>query len=431
MDMLGFLSSLMERISKLLRLYEIQQNETLDETQKVALKDFLGKVAADIVQSLLQTIEGRSSALALIVGTQQQGRLVEVKVTSGEREKCVKCGEVKRLKTAEAKVMAEQNVVRRFIAAGRGRPGDNKTQRRTSSPPSVAGKEVVCYQPRENEYRPPQDFMLPSLMKFDPSVAKARHNQGSIMCSHNSMVSAWVNKNAQRSSRRSTSSSISVASSSTVSNHYSVSSTEDHRKYQRSHGSSTSSYAASSTGSLTHSANSSVSSTRSEESDAPPQRTDRHHKYRSTSRKRRPQTHYSCSTRSSTCNSSPEEEYSFRRRSQFSEVHPRQKKLGRFRRVIKNLASMFHRNHRDDSDASSPKEDRNAQKPVGNGKLHCKSKEKLERAVVTANWVERHAVVCTLNWLGRALPNNSGEARLKIGSENKHTQLKGRHKHKK
>ncbi|KAI3997213.1 hypothetical protein MKX01_009057 [Papaver californicum] len=506
MDIVEDIPSLLERFSTLQNLYQLQRN--LDEKEKLVLKDILDNAVTQLVQSHVKTDGDRSSASTLNC-EKQQDAMMEDQVIFTKNKVCSNCGKIKKFKTAATKVMTEVDVIRRFKASGH--PGDdkvifkdrdeilgqsigwkNQTQQRTTNPPLLAGKlgsdslkgGVRCRQ-REHKYCPPQDVVLaPTLMNFEPHRVKVRPNHDRIANSSNVMTSG-AHKNFQGNRRISTTSSLTSAASSctTLSTNYNVSCTEDHRKYQQSRRrsmSSSSLYSASSTGSLTQTTNYSRSYTSSEEVDSPPQRTmqlDRYCSYRSRSRSRTPQTHYSRSTRSCTSSSSsPAEDYPVRRRSRHSKVDPPQKKMGHFGRLTKKIAGMFDHYHSDDTDASSSKEDRNAQdlhhsvqKPVGNGVHHPKSKDKqmqkrktaavkskpsqqghfrtlagrlyshifgskkskpssagtrrLERAVTGKKKVKSH---WWQNFRRRGLPNKRGKARLKLGVKSKHTQLKGR-----
>ncbi|KAI3837082.1 hypothetical protein MKW98_005415 [Papaver atlanticum] len=164
-------------------------------------------------------------------------------------------------------------------------------------------------------------------------------------------------------------------------------------------------HSASSTGSQTQPTNSSGSYTSSEELDSPPQRA-MQLDHRSISPSRTPRNHYSRSSRSSTSYSSSEEEdypvrrrsrskadpprrtssstsysssqeedYPIRRRSRYSKADPPQKKTGHVRRFMNKSAGMFH-DRLEDTDASSSDHHLSALKPVGNGILRHKSKEK-------------------------------------------------------
>ncbi|KAI3877917.1 hypothetical protein MKX03_002439 [Papaver bracteatum] len=132
-----------------------------------------------------------------------------------------------------------------------------------------------------------------------------------------------------------------------------------------------------STGSQTQPTNSSGSYTSSEELDSPPHRAmqlDHHHIYRSISPSRTPRNHYSRSSSSSTSySSSQEEDYPVRRRSRYSKADPPQKKAGHVRRFMNKIAGMFHH---EDTDASTSDHHLSALKPVSNGIVRRKSKEK-------------------------------------------------------
>ncbi|RZC90940.1 hypothetical protein C5167_028779 [Papaver somniferum] len=170
-------------------------------------------------------------------------------------------------------------------------------------------------------------------------------------------------------------------------------------------------HSASSIGSQTQPTNSSGSCTSSEKLDSPPHRVmqlDHHGIYRSISPSRTPGTHYAHSTGSSTSDSSSEEEdYPVRsrsryskddpprrtssstsysssqeedypvRRSRYSKADPPQKKTGHVRRFMNKIAGMFHHDRLEDTDASSSDHrHHSALKPVGNGILRHKHKEK-------------------------------------------------------
>ncbi|KAI3887352.1 hypothetical protein MKX03_002756 [Papaver bracteatum] len=180
-----------------------------------------------------------------------------------------------------------------------------------------------------------------------------------------------------------------------------------------------------------------------------------------------------------------EEEYPVARRSRFSKKDPPQKKMGHVKRLTTKIAGMFRRDHHEDTGASPSKEDRNArdhhvsiQKPVGNGKLHHESKGKhmpvqtrrttkvedkashqqghfrplvkgfvghifgsnkskpsssgvrqLERAVTAKEKITAKKQHWWQSLRRHGLPNKRGKALLTQGHKNKHTQLKGRHRH--
>ncbi|KAI3907628.1 hypothetical protein MKW98_016272 [Papaver atlanticum] len=402
MGKIEIIASLLEGLSTILNVHQLQQNE-LDENERVVLKGILDNAATQVqmVQSYMKkTVADR---------TQQQDSKMENKA-------CHKCGKFKKFEIAGAKVITELDVIRRFKA---GNPSGNQVlsqdrdeilcqairrkfqnPQRTTSPhlldakvESVGSREMISCQRREQEYQPTEGIMQPTLMMFTQSGVEPSPNQDRIANSRN-----------QRNRR----------SSST-------------------------------------SANYSDSYTSSEELDYPPQRTvqlDRHRIYRSISRSRSPQSNISCSDRSYTSYdpspeeeylveypvarsytsydsydsspeeeypvarsyksydsydsspeeeypvarsytsydsyaSSPEEDYPVARRSQFYKKDPPQKKMGHVKRLTTKLAGMFRRDHHEDTGASPSKEDRNArdhhvsiQKPVGNGKLHHESKGK-------------------------------------------------------
>ncbi|KAI3982214.1 hypothetical protein MKX01_019120 [Papaver californicum] len=468
MDKIESVTSLLEGISTLQKLQQLQQN----------------------------TVAERTNASSPNFGTQQDGKM--------ENKVCHKCGKMKKFKTVATEMVTELDVIRRLKG---GNPGGfqvlsqdrdeilsqairrrNQAPQRTTSSPLLSGKvgsggstEMIPCRQREQKYRPTQGVMQPTLMTFEPSGVKARPNNDRIANSRNPMISG-AHQNFPRNRRRSRGSrSTSIASSSTTSStNSSVSSTGGHRKYQRSGRrsmASSSLYSASSTDFLTRTTDYSASSSCSEELDSPPRRAmqlDRHRIYRSISRSRSSQTHWS----STSYDSSSEEEYP--------------EKMGHVRRLTTKLAGMFRRDHHEDADASSSEEDMNArdhhlsvQKPVGNGKFHCESKGKhmpiqtrrrakvkdkashqqghfrklvkgltshfcgskkskplssgsrqLERALtgkkkVTAkkrHWWQNLRRRGLPNKRAR-LPNKRGEAHLKLGFRNKHTQLKGRHRH--
>ncbi|KAI3913617.1 hypothetical protein MKW92_038261 [Papaver armeniacum] len=180
--------------------------------------------------------------------------------------------------------------------------------------------------------------------------------------------------------------------------------------------------------------------------------------------------------------SSPEEEYPAARRSRFLKYDPPQKKMGHVRRLTTKLGGMFRRDHHGDSskdDKSARDHHPSVQKPVGNGKLHHEIKGKhmpiqtrrtakvedkashqqgfltlakrvrghvfgsktskpsssgvrrLERAVTGKEKVTAKKRHWWHKLQRQGLPNKRGKTPLKLGFENKHTQLKGQHRHRK
>ncbi|RZC72417.1 hypothetical protein C5167_035622 [Papaver somniferum] len=402
MGKIEIIASLLEGLSNIRNVYQLQQNE-LDENENVVLKGILDTTATQVqmVQShMKKTVADRS---------QQQDSKIENKV-------CHKCGKFKKLEIEGAKVITELDVIRRFKA---GNPRGNqvlsqdrdeilcqaikrkfRNPQRTTSPPlldakveSVGSREMISCQQREQE--PTEGIMQPTTLSGMEVTS----------------IQDWIANSHNQRNRRSTGSSSTPA--------------DDIDSY-----------------------------TSSEELDYPPQRTeqlDRHRIYRSISRSRSPQSKISCSDRSYTSydpydsspeeeylveypvargytsydsydsspeeecpdarsytsydsyDSSPEEEYpdarsyksydsydSFSeeeypvaRRSRFSKKDPPQKKMGHVKRLTTKLVGMFRRDHHEDTGASPSKEDRNAgdhhvsiQKPVGNGKLHHEIKGK-------------------------------------------------------
>ncbi|KAI3922682.1 hypothetical protein MKW92_002953 [Papaver armeniacum] len=485
MDKIQIVASLLEGLSTIRNVHQLQQNE-LDENERVVLKGILDNAATQV-----QMVESHMKK-TVAEGTQQQDSKMENKV-------CHKCGKFKKLEIAGAKVITELDVIRRFKA---GNPRGNqvlsqdrdeilcqaikrkfRNPQRTTSPPlldakveSVSSREMISRQRREQE--PTEGIMQPTT----PSRMEATSTQD------------WIANSRNQRSRRSTGSSSTPA--------------DDSDSY-----------------------------TSSEELDYPPQRTvqlDRHRIYRSISRSRSPQSNISCSDRSYTSydpydsspqeeylvdypvarsytsydaydsspeeecpdarsytsydsyDSSPEEEYdSYDSFSEEGIPYPPQKKMGHVKRLTTKLVGMFRRDHHEDTGASPSKEDRNAgnhhvsiQKPVGNGKLHHESKGKhmpvqmrrttkvedkanhqqghfrplvkgfvghvfgsrkskpsssgvrqLERAVTGKAKITAKKRHWWQSLRRQGLPNRRGKVLLTQGHKNKHTQLKGRHRH--
>ncbi|KAI3993076.1 hypothetical protein MKX01_009819 [Papaver californicum] len=358
----------MDKIGSVTTLLE-GLHAVLDENEKVVLKGILDNAVTQIqmVQSHMKTIAEPTNASSLNFGSQQKGGKMENKV-------CCKCGKIKKFKTVATEVITELKVIQRFKA------GNPESDQVLSQDRDEILSQAIRRKSQTSRPLLVGTFGLASTMQLD------RHR-------------------------------------------------------------------------------------------------------RSISQSRSPQTHYSCSTSSSTAyNSYSEKEYTVRRRRRFSKADPSQKRMGHVRRLTNKLAGMFCRDHHEDTDASSSEEDRNArdhhlsvQKHVGNGKLHRESKRKhmpvqtrrttkvkdkashqqghfrtllkglvshifgskkskpsssgirqLERALTVAPNSFCVALKNARRNLRRpGLPNKMGKARLKLGFSNKHTQLKGRHRHKK
>ncbi|XP_026440190.1 uncharacterized protein LOC113339005 isoform X1 [Papaver somniferum] len=181
------LSTLLERLSTLQTLYQLQQNLD-DENERLVLKATLDNVVTRLVQSHVKTVWDRSSASILNLEKQKQDGMLATKL-------CSHCGKMKRYKTADTEVMTELNVIQRFKAAGH--PGDvkviskerdemrsqgikrkNQMQRGRTNPPLLArkvesetSKGVVHSRQRvHKEDRNAQDLHLPVQKPADNGV---------------------------------------------------------------------------------------------------------------------------------------------------------------------------------------------------------------------------------------------------------------------
>ncbi|KAI3889732.1 hypothetical protein MKX03_007754 [Papaver bracteatum] len=448
MDKIEIMTSYIQGLSTVQKLQQLQQSD-LNENERVAVEGILENAVTQLkmVQSRMKkTLAETTSAPSLnFEAKQQDGKMEDIV--------CRKCGRFKKLKTVGAVVITELDVIGR-LKAGCNAGGNQvlsqdrdeilsravwrkfQTHRRTTSPPLLVPKLDL------QKYRPTDGVMQPTLMKFGPSGVEVNPDQDRTANSRNynesyssSEESDSLPQRTMHLDRRCTDRSISRSRS--PQSHYSGSN-RSYTSYDSYDSSPEEEYPV---------AYSNRSYTSYDSYDSSPEE-----EY-PVARSNRSYTSYDL------YDSSPEEEYPVAWRGRFPKNDPPQKKMGHVRRLTTKLGGMFCRDHHGDADAPSSKNDKSArhhhpsvQKPVGNGKLHHEFKGKhmpiqtrrttkvedkashqqdrrLERAVTGKEKVTAKKQHWWHKLQRQGLPNKRGKAPLKLGFENKHTQLKGRHRH--
>ncbi|KAI3837080.1 hypothetical protein MKW98_005413 [Papaver atlanticum] len=296
-----------------------------DENERLALKAALDNVVTQLVQSHVKTVGVRSSKTKL----------------------CSNCGKIKKLKTAAVMVMTELDVIERFKAAAH--IGDDIVFPRKD----MKNRVRALYSASTGF----QTQTTNSSGSYTPSSSEALDSppHGGMQLDHHCIYgSISPSRTPQTHYSRSTSSSAT----------YSSSDEEEYPVRRRGRYSKDD---------PPRSTNNSTSYSSSQEEDYPVRR-------RIRNSKADPPRSTSCSTSYS---SSEEEDYPVKRRNRYSKADPPQKNTGHVRRFMNKIAGMFHQDRREDTDASSSKEDSNArghhlsvEKPLSNSILRHRSKEK-------------------------------------------------------
>ncbi|KAI3875559.1 hypothetical protein MKW92_053056 [Papaver armeniacum] len=495
MDKIEIMTSYIQGLSTVQKLQQLQQSDLNENERVVVEGILENAVTQlKMVQSQMKkTLAESTSAPSLNFGAKQQdGKMEDILKTVGA-VMITELYVIRRLKAGcnaggnqvlsqDRDEILSRAVWRKF-----------QTHQRTTSPPLLVPKvgsggfeEMISCPRREQKYRPTDGVMQPTLMKFGPSGVEVNPGTANSR-SHRKRGSTGYSSTSEASSssedyNESYSSGEESDSPPQCTMHL------DSRRTDRSTGSSPTFAASSFT-------DYSASYSSSEDLDSPPRRTTHNISYTSNdSYDSSPEEEYpvAYSNRSYTSydsydssleeeypvahsnrsytsydsyDCSPEEEYPAARRSRFPKYDPPQKKMGHVRRLTTKLGGMFRRDHHGDSskdDKSARDHHPSVQKPVGNGELHHEIKGKhmpiqtrrtakvedkastnkkskpsssgvrrLERAVTGKEKVTAKKGHWWHKLRRQGLPNKRGKAPLKLGFENKHTQLKGQHRHRK